>query len=143
MTMTRFELHMLHEELCHDAEKLMADKNADYAIDTDPFRNFRIFGELGILVRMSDKLARLRTFSERGTLAVADESVRDTILDLINYSVLLYGYIEDTRPLDVPVGEPDFSFQAIKDSYYDVETYCPPCIGNSTYDPNGLLREEF
>lgn len=129
MTMTRFELHMLHEELCHDAEKLMTVKNADYAIDTDPFRNFRMFGELGILVRMSDKLARLRTFSERGTLAVADESVRDTILDLINYAVLLYGYIEDTKPLDI--AEPEYiSFQSLDQIFHDAETLRPLCIGD-------------
>lgn len=126
--MTREGLYELHKSLCFDAALLMADKNADYATETDPFRNFRMFGELGILVRMSDKLARLRTFSERGTLAVSDESVRDTILDLINYAVLLYGYIEDTR---LDEDQPKY---ILNPAFDDAETLRPLCIGDGEND---------
>lgn len=92
--MTREELQEYHEALCNEARELMRRKNEDYACAEDPFRNFRMFGRLGILVRMSDKLARLRTFTERGTLSVKDESVRDAIVDLINYAVLFGAYDE-------------------------------------------------
>ena len=43
---------------------------------------------VGILVRMSDKLSRLGSFTQKGFLAVNDESVEDTLLDLANYSLL-------------------------------------------------------
>lgn len=91
--MTRNDLLMLHTELTTCAKELMVAKNHDYASVDDPFRNFRLFGALGILVRLSDKLARLRSFLENGKLSVADESVRDTILDGINYNVLLMGML--------------------------------------------------
>ena len=85
----------MHKELCEEALALMKLKNQDYACLDDPFKNFRYFGEIGILVRMSDKLARLRSFVENKQLAVKTESIRDTTLDLINYSVLLYSYLVD------------------------------------------------
>ena len=95
--MTREELLQKHETLCAEARGLMKLKNADYACNADPFRNFRTFGELGFIVRMSDKLARLHSYCERGELSVRDESVEDTLLDLINYSVLLAAYLQETR----------------------------------------------
>jgi hypothetical protein len=91
--MKREDLYLMHSALCNESLELMKKKNQDYATGSDPFRNFRTFGELGILVRMSDKIARLRTFLERGQFSVQDESARDSILDLINYSVLLNGML--------------------------------------------------
>ena len=95
--MTREDLRLLHEHMCEDARNLMKSKNVDYATETDIFRNFRMFGELGILVRMSDKLARLRSILENGRVAVSDESIQDTLSDLINYSVIFAGYIGEKQ----------------------------------------------
>jgi hypothetical protein len=92
---TRDDLFILHTQLCREAKKLMVAKNHDYSSKTDPFRSFRMFGGKGILVRMGDKLTRLESFMDKGELKVKDENVRDTVLDLINYSVLLYGYLQD------------------------------------------------
>ena len=100
--MTRKELLDLHSALTAKAKELMEAKNSDYASDSDPFRNFEMFGELGILVRMSDKLARLRSFVEKGSFKVKDESVLDTVLDLINYSVLFHGYLKHKGKLEEP-----------------------------------------
>ena len=88
----RENLYSLHRDLTEQALEIMKAKNADYSSADDPYRNFREFGQLGILVRLSDKLARLRTFSERGELSVKDESVRDTVLDAINYLILFEGF---------------------------------------------------
>jgi anti-sigma28 factor (negative regulator of flagellin synthesis) len=84
----RDKLFNAHKELTDKAIKTMKAKNHDYASDADPYRNFQTFGLLGILVRLSDKLARLRSFTENGEVKVSDESVEDTIIDIINYAVL-------------------------------------------------------
>src|SRR5688572_2671660 len=55
----RDRLYTTHEALCNKALDVMKKKNQDYASAGDPFRNFRMFEALGILVRLSDKLARL------------------------------------------------------------------------------------
>lgn len=47
--------------------------------------NIAEFGELGILVRLSDKLARLK--NNRDT-DFGDESVGDTILDVVGYGLI-------------------------------------------------------
>lgn len=96
-TSKRDALLNLHIELCDRAVRTMAKKNQDYATDQDVFRNFRMFGGLGILVRASDKLARLRTFEERDTFSVTDESLRDTIEDLINYAVIYLAYKQEGK----------------------------------------------
>ena len=95
--MTREDLLALHTRMTEKARQLMSVKNADYGANKNPFRNFDRHGLYGILVRISDKLARLETFTERGELSVKDETVQDTLMDLINYAVLFAGYIEHTK----------------------------------------------
>lgn len=99
--MTRDELFTLHEDMCVQALELMKKKNADYAGGgSDPFANFRRAEALGIcsteqafLVRMTDKMSRLSSFAAKGKLSVEDETVHDTLVDMINYSVLLAAYL--------------------------------------------------
>ena len=99
MSMSREELLQEHKTLCDSGRWLMGKKNRDYGADTDPFRNFRRFGEHGILVRMDDKLARLLTFTERGDFEVVSETVEDTVVVLINYAVLFLAYLKDVGKL--------------------------------------------
>lgn len=91
----RNKLLNYHTTLTLQARQVMEKKNQDYGEDGDPFRNFRAFGAFGILVRLSDKLARLRTFVERGTYMVNDESFEDTIKDAINYIILLSAMVKE------------------------------------------------
>ena len=63
--------------------------------------------EKGILVRMLDKMSRLSSFTDSGEFMVEDEKLQDTIIDMINYSILLYAYIQSKsentyeKPYDV------------------------------------------
>ena len=103
----RTELLHLHSEICSKARSLMERKNHDYSggdNQEDPFLNFSRVEKLGIttteqgfLVRMTDKISRLITFCQTGTFKVEDEKLEDTIIDLVNYSVLLYAYSLDSN----------------------------------------------
>lgn len=72
--------------------KRMADtyraKNADYG---DSFgQSVKEFGYTAALVRMSDKFNRLKNLMRNDAeMRVKDESIKDTILDLACYSVML------------------------------------------------------
>ena len=100
--MNRTELLKIHDLLCATAWSLMKRKNHDYSGGKDEnqaFLNFTRVESMGItdtttgfLVRMTDKMSRLITFSKNGRFQVADEALKDTIIDLINYSILLYAY---------------------------------------------------
>ena len=93
MTWTRKEYLENFADITKGMLDLTTKKSNDYASDDDPFRNFRAFGELGILIRMNDKFARLRTaLYDRKEMAVSDETIEDTILDLATYAVLLLSY---------------------------------------------------
>ncbi len=86
----------IHEDTCVAASMLMERKAADYASVEDPFRNFRQIEALdlgsveqGIVVRMGDKLSRMAGFVKNGAFAVEDEALEDTVIDMINYSIIL------------------------------------------------------
>lgn len=75
-------------------------KQNDYTGDQGPFWNFEkaardagVSPERGFLVRMGDKMSRIRTLLERPP-QVVNESIKDTLLDLANYAILLHLYIE-------------------------------------------------
>jgi len=101
--MNRDDLLTLHDSLTKEAKVLMERKNHDYSGGESkelPFLNFSRVESMGItttekgfLVRMTDKMSRLSTFCQEGSFKVEDESLKDTVLDLINYSILLYAYV--------------------------------------------------
>lgn len=83
--------------------ELTRKKNNDYGGESDPWKNFREFGELGILVRMSDKWARIKSaLQEKRELQVSDETVEDTIKDLAVYSIILLIWRRANRREGVP-----------------------------------------
>ena len=93
---------MSTHDLLHESMAIMQAKNHDYSGgDGDPLSNFRMSTRLGISVgqgialRMFDKHQRIRTFIEKGQLKVKGESVRDAVLDCINYTILLNAYYWD------------------------------------------------
>lgn len=71
-------------------------KNTDYTGDlSDPFKNFRVVEEMGlisaeagVLVRLSDKFSRMAGFVKNGTLQVADEKIEDTAVDMAVYAII-------------------------------------------------------
>ena len=62
--------------------ELFRKKNQDYG---DAFANY---GPIGILVRMGDKISRLQSITTRGISLINTESLRDTLIDLHNYSAM-------------------------------------------------------
>lgn len=88
----REQVGQLHQSITIQAYGLWDKKSRDYGNELDPFANFHTFGSYGILVRMFDKLARLKSFEEKGFHAVTDESTEDTVKDLINYGILYLAY---------------------------------------------------
>jgi len=72
------QLAIIHKE----AAELFSKKNQDYG---DAFANY---GTIGVLVRMSDKISRVVSISNKQVSLVNDESLRDTLIDLHNYAAM-------------------------------------------------------
>jgi hypothetical protein len=103
--MTKAEYMEFHRVCCDRMIEITKKKNADYTGEgDDPFANFTRVEALGIatteqgfLTRISDKLSRITSFTQKGFLLVEDESVEDTLLDMANYSILMAGYLRGKR----------------------------------------------
>lgn len=84
-TLTRPEefdyLHMF-KDIQNEGLELFKKKNQDYG------NAFALYGPVGVLVRMGDKIARLQSISNKGITLVNNESLRDTLIDLHNYSAM-------------------------------------------------------
>ena len=70
------------EEIQKNAKELFMKKNADYG------DAFATFGIIGILMRIQDKINRSITINKNKITLVEDESMKDTLLDLHNYSAM-------------------------------------------------------
>ena len=86
----------IHKDICGKARKLSEAKGHDYSGTADTLKNLKLAGaaglctpEQGVVVRLLDKLSRLAELDKPGAEArVADERIRDTVLDIINYACL-------------------------------------------------------
>ena len=65
-----------------EAFELFVKKNTDYG---DAFAEF---GIIGVLMRIEDKIKRSLSITKNSLNLVNDESLRDTMLDLHNYSAM-------------------------------------------------------
>lgn len=95
--MQREELFKFIELKQKEGLEIIKKKNSDYGANDDVFANFRMFGEIGFAVRLSDKLSRMKTLIQRGSAEVKEESLEDTIIDASNYCLLLLAYREELR----------------------------------------------
>ena len=110
-SLNRRDLLAFHKQLCEEAHQLMRGKNTGYASDDDPLKNFDAAEAVGltaidsILCRWQEKLSRaanaIRSADSRA--AVANEGLRDIILDAINFPILAFawlvreGYFEEKK----------------------------------------------
>ncbi len=65
-----------------EVSTILANKQRDYGPN-----NIARFAEKGLILRLHDKIARLENLLEKGHEA-ANESIEDTYLDIIGYSVI-------------------------------------------------------
>jgi len=100
-----------HKKICEEARDLIAKKGHDYNREQqdggDTLFNLRVSSILGvvdnpcqgILVRLSDKFQRLNSLTKYPLVQpeVAGEAVRDTIRDIINYSIYLGIFYDEIR----------------------------------------------
>ena len=72
-------------EITNEMHELYIKKNSDYGESVT--NTYKDFGLVSFLVRMQDKLNRLKTLNKKDS-QVKDESIRDTLVDLANYAIL-------------------------------------------------------
>ena len=84
-----------------DMAEMHARKASDYGTDQDSFANVRSAVDFGVeaykgaLIRAGDKVARLKTYAQKGTLA--NEGVEDSMLDLACYALIALVLFREER----------------------------------------------
>lgn len=74
-----------HRMICDELNKLYEKKNHDCG---DSFhKSYEEFGLTMAAIRLDDKLNRFKTLI-KAEMKVKDESIRDTLIDLANYSIM-------------------------------------------------------
>lgn len=82
---------------CRD---LLIRKGDDYNNEENTLAVFNSLNDVSItadtviLSRIMDKIERIKTFYKKGFYSVADEKLRDTVIDTVNYLILLLLFLE-------------------------------------------------
>lgn len=99
--MNQAEYLDFHRALLEEATKVTAAKNTDYSGEgSDAFKNFRgaesvgVPAAVGAFIRLTDKVARMARLLV-APAQVTSESFRDTVVDLVNYSVIVAALQEE------------------------------------------------
>jgi hypothetical protein len=65
-----------------EALELFKKKNVDYG------DAFATYGTIGVLIRINEKVQRAMSITNNGITLLNNESLRDTLIDLHNYSAM-------------------------------------------------------
>jgi hypothetical protein len=109
------ELLQLHDDTCKSCRDIMLKKNNDYTggkTATDIFANFNsskilnIHPVQGLLLRVIDKVQRIRSFTNDKELSVPNETVEDACDDIVNYAILAKAMLmEERSQIERPVSK--------------------------------------
>lgn len=89
------------KEITEEMVELYTKKNSDYGDSVHD--TYVKYGPVSFLVRMEDKINRVRKLTETDySSKVIDEKVRDSLIDLANYAILMILEIE--RETTIRVG---------------------------------------
>ena len=74
------------KEISIDVVDLVEKKNKDYGNSFD--KTLEEYGDTAYFLRIEDKLSRLKSLSKKDA-AVVDESIEDTLKDIVGYTLLM------------------------------------------------------
>lgn len=80
--------------------ELFKKKNSDYG---DAFASY---GVIGVLVRMGDKILRAQSITHSSIALVNSETLRDTLIDLHNYSAMAIMLLDEPKEPNYPDAPP-------------------------------------
>lgn len=98
------ELLELKKRIFEKCCELTVKKGHDYSGVEDTLSNLKVVellgvssAERGVLIRLLDKIMRLKNFIDTGVLQVNEESIQDTVVDAHNYLDLLLALILEKK----------------------------------------------
>ena len=96
--------------------ELFKKKNQDYG---DAFANY---GVIGVLVRMGDKISRLQSITNKQVSLINTESIRDTLIDLHNYSAMAIMLLDESNQTKENIHSCLIEPKLLSDNKFDYNT---------------------
>lgn len=83
------------KQITNEMVKLYERKNSDYGSSIHD--TYMKYGAVAYLVRMEDKINRVRSLVQNNNQKVEDEKIHDSLVDLANYSILMLLELEGNK----------------------------------------------
>lgn len=83
------------KQITDEMVKLYERKNSDYGSSIHD--TYMKYGAVAYLVRMEDKINRVRSLVQNKEQKVEDEKIHDSLVDLANYSILMLLELEGDK----------------------------------------------
>lgn len=86
-----------------DMKVLITAKNRDYTNGAGPFANFEQASDFGVdpfqglMLRMGDKMQRVKSYCKQGSLQVKGEGIEDCFKDFIGYSLIALAMLNEKK----------------------------------------------
>ena len=108
------ELVKKHGEICILLNEVYEKKNKDYGNSFE--ETYKRLGIISAVTRIADKMSRLESLATKPEeeRLVKDESIKDTVLDMANYCIMLAMELEresDERKAMIDSNIPSYPFQ--------------------------------
>lgn len=81
-----------HKQICDGIHNLYIEKNKKYGDSVE--KTYKEYGNTALLLRLDDKLNRLKQILLNGESDTSDERIADTLLDLANYAIIACTILE-------------------------------------------------
>lgn len=79
------------KEISLEIADLVEKKNKDYGNSFD--KTIKEYGMTAYFLRLEDKLSRLKSLNKSQEKPLVNESIEDTLKDIVGYSLLMLNYI--------------------------------------------------
>lgn len=83
------------KQYTNEIVELVVKKNKDYGNSFT--KTVDEYGDVIYCIRLEDKLSRLKSLIKNKEVNIADESLEDTVRDVIGYSLLILNDMEDRK----------------------------------------------
>jgi hypothetical protein len=79
------------KEISLEIADLVEKKNKDYGNSFD--KTIKEYGMTAYFLRLEDKLSRLKSLNKSQEKPLVNESIEDTLKDIVGYSLLMLNYL--------------------------------------------------
>lgn len=97
------------EKITNDMLELYKIKNKNYGNSFS--EQFKEYGLTSVCIRLEDKIRRLKSLNKQDSQGTNDESIKDTLIDLANYSVLALMELDGFEKVKEIEKEMEFEFK--------------------------------